>query len=178
MKISNEDFRKFATRTKRPIAGQSLTDSSTNPWPWERPPQFTTKEEAIDFFSSLFLEEEVYPRLMKLISSGVAIMDLVELYLTNAFEKGLVNPDLMMLLAEPLAFMLMGLCEQENIEYSIIDSEEDDLEEAKEEQQEIENNNILRNKLRKISAPQNDSEIDLNEKIKSAPSLMARLEGE
>ena len=136
MEINNEEFRKFATRTKRPIAGQSLTDDPENPWPWERPPRFTTKEEGIDFFASLFTDEEVFPTLMELIRSEVAIMDI----------------------------------EQEEIEYIIID-DEDELEEAPE------SGNVLRNNLRKIETPQNDQEIDLTEKIQGAPSLMARPEG-
>jgi hypothetical protein len=170
MEINNEEFRKFATRTKRPIAGQSLTDDPENPWPWERPPRFTTKAEGIDFFASLFTDEEVFPTLMKLIEEDVAIMDIVQMYLTDAFQKGLVNPDLMMLLAEPLAFMLMGLAEQEEIEYTIMD-DEDELEETPEA------GNVLRSNLRKIGTPQNDQEIDLTEKIQGAPSLMARTTG-
>ena len=95
-------------------------------------------------------------------------MDLVQLYLTQAFEKGLLNPDLMLLVAEPLAFMLMGLAEQEGIQYTIVDDDNEELDDT----------NVFRNKLQTIKAPQNDEEINLNEKIQNAPSLMARTEGE
>lgn len=168
MEISNEEFRKFATRTSRPIPGQSLTDDPEAPWAWERPPRFTTKEEVINYFADEFLDEETFPELMQLIREGVPIMDLVQLYLTQAFEKGLLNPDLMLLVAEPLAFMLMGLAEQQGIEYTITDKDDDELDDT----------DIFRNQLQTIKAPQNDKEIDLNEKIQGAPSLMARAEGE
>jgi hypothetical protein len=66
--------------------------------------------------------------------------------------------------------MLMGLAEQEEIEYTIMD-DEDELEETPEA------GNVLRSNLRKIGTPQNDQEIDLTEKIQGAPSLMARTTG-
>ena len=49
MEISNEDFRKHAARTERPIPGQSLTDNPETPSTWEKPPQITTKEEQNEF---------------------------------------------------------------------------------------------------------------------------------
>lgn len=168
MEVSNEDFRNFALRGQRPIPGQSLTDNPEAPSAWEKPPQFTTKEEVIEYFSGVFLDEDTFPELMQLIREGVPIMDLVQLYLTQAFEKGLLNPDLMLLVAEPLAFMLMGLAEQEGIQYTIVDDDNEELDDT----------NVFRNKLQTIKAPQNDEEINLNEKIQNAPSLMARTEGE
>ena len=168
MEISNEDFRKHAARTERPIPGQSLTDNPETPSAWEKPPQITTKEEAIDYFSNVFLDEETFPELMKLIKERVPIMDLVQMFLTQAFENGLVNPDLMMLLAEPLAYMLMGLAEQQDIKYIImLDEDEDD-------EGEPDDTNIFRSKLQTIKNPQNDQEINLDEKIQNAPSLMVK----
>ena len=95
-------------------------------------------------------------------------MDLVQMFLTQAFENGLVNPDLMMLLAEPLAYMLMGLAEQQDIKYIII------LDEDEDDEGEPDDTNIFRNKLQTIKNPQNDQEINLDEKIQNAPSLMAK----
>lgn len=170
MEISNEDFRKHATRTERPIPGQSLTDNPETPSAWEKPPQITTKEEAIDYFSDVFLDEETFPELMNLIKERVPIMDLVQIYLTQAFENGLINPDLMMLLAEPLAYMLMGLAEQQGIKYTIVLDEDED----EDDEGEPDDTNIFRSKLQTIKNPQNDQEINLDEKIQNAPSLMAK----
>ena len=171
MEISNEDFRKFATRTDRPIPGQSLTDSPETPAPHERPPRFTTKEEAIEYFSGMILQEETFPAIMKLIKSNVPIMNLVQVFLMQAFKQGLINPDLMLLIAEPLAYILMGLAEQQGIRYNIIDDDDDD---GSEEEEEAQDTDIFRNKLQTITKPKNDEELNLDEKINNAPSLMAR----
>jgi hypothetical protein len=97
-------------------------------------------------------------------------MDLVQIYLTQAFENGLINPDLMMLLAEPLAYMLMGLAEQQGIKYTIVLDEDED----EDDEGEPDDTNIFRSKLQTIKNPQNDQEINLDEKIQNAPSLMAK----
>jgi hypothetical protein len=59
-------------------------------------------------------------------------MDIVKMYLVEAFEEGLINPDMVMLLAEPLAYMLMALAERAGIDFVIerpdADDEEDDEE--------------------------------------------------
>ena len=62
----------------------------------------------------------------------------------------------------------MGLAEQQDIQYTIVDDDDEEPDDT----------NVFRNKLQTIKAPQNDEEINLNEKIQNAPSLMARTEGE
>ena len=57
------------------------------------------------------------------------IIDLVQIFLYQGFQDGLFNPDLMMLLAEPLAYMLAALCEQEGVEFVIQSDDEEDMEE-------------------------------------------------
>ena len=39
----------------------------------------------------------------------------------NAFEEGVFNPDLMLLLAEPFAYLLLGLSERQGIRAKILD---------------------------------------------------------
>ena len=69
----------------------------------------------------------------------------------------------MMLLAEPLAYVLIGLAERQGIEVTIVDDPEEE-----------EGTNIMRTKLQTITEPKNDQEIDLDEKIERVPSLMER----
>lgn len=164
MSVTSEDMREFITRTDRPTPGQSLTENPETPNAWEKPPQITTKEDAINYFLEVFLEEETFLSLMDLLNQGVPVMGLVEFYLTQAFQEGIVNADLMMLLAEPLAYILMGLAERQGIEVIIVDDPEE----------EDEGTNIMRTKLQTITEPKNDQEIDLDEKIERVPSLMER----
>tara|TARA_R100000656_G_scaffold112333_1_gene84459 strand:+ start:1449 stop:1946 length:498 start_codon:yes stop_codon:yes gene_type:complete len=163
MALTTNDIRGFIMRANSPTPGQSLTENPEAPNAWEKPPQITTKEEAINYFLELFLEEETFLSLMDLLSTGTPVMGLVEFYLTRAFQEGVVNPDLMMLLAEPLAYVLMGLAERQGIEVTIVDDPEEE-----------EGTNIMRTKLQTITEPKNDQEIDLDEKIERVPSLMER----
>ena len=125
-----------AMRFDRPIPGQSLTNDPDTPLPFEQPATYTNRDEALQYFFALFVDEENYPTLMQLIDTPFPIMDIVKMYLVEAFEEGLINPDMVMLLAEPLAYMLMALAERAGIDFVIErpdpDDEEDDEEDSEE----------------------------------------------
>jgi len=173
MEISNEEFRNFGMRTTRPTPGQSLTGNPETPQSWETPPEFTTKEEAIEHFFSMFTEEERHAAIMSSLEEGVPIMDLVQMFLTKSFQEGEINPDLMLLLAEPLAFLLMGLAERQGIKPKIIEDDgEDPLVETKDESLQ----NIFKSNLQKITAPQDDDESRVQKKLEGLPSIMDKEE--
>ncbi len=48
----DQDFYRIATSFRRPIPGQSLTNSPENSYPWEQPPVLTDVTEASMFFFS------------------------------------------------------------------------------------------------------------------------------
>ena len=63
--------------------------------------------------------------MMAAIADGVPITDLAMQIGYVGFREGKFNPDLMMMLMEPLMYLLMALAEKAGIEYRI-DSEDDD----------------------------------------------------
>ena len=67
--------------------------------------------------------------LMKAINSGMPLTDIALNILYTGFREGKWNPDLLMMLIEPLIFVLMALSEKSGIEYRITGDEEDDLDE-------------------------------------------------
>ena len=164
-----EEFERIASDMDRPIPGQSLTDDPYNPAPYERPPEFTSKEEAIEHYLELITNDEYFPDIMKALQEGTEVMTIVELMLTKGFREGEINPDMMLLLAEPLAYILIGLAERQGIRVTIVDDPDDPLEPHQEEDP-----NIFRKKIRTITKPEDKEELNLDEKIDSAPSLMAR----
>jgi hypothetical protein len=117
-----------AMRFERPIPGQSLTNDPDTPLPYEQPPTYTNRDEALEYFFALFVDEENYSNIMELIATPFPIMDIVKIYLIEAFEEGLINPDMLMILAEPLAYMLMALAERADIDFIIEREEEGDVE--------------------------------------------------
>jgi hypothetical protein len=63
--------------------------------------------------------------LMAAIGDGVTIFDLTNQIVYVGFREGRWNPDLMLMLVEPIAYLLMALAEKAGIEYRI-DSEDDE----------------------------------------------------
>jgi len=112
--------------TGRPIPGQSLTANPDEPRPFEGPPDFTNFKEALDYIASELLLEENYMPMMAAIADGVPITDLAMQIGYVGFREGKFNPDLMMMLMEPLMYLLMALAEKAGIEYRIDDEDDDE----------------------------------------------------
>ncbi len=110
----------------RPIPGQSLTSNPDEPRPFESPPEFTNFKEALDYTVGELLEEEAYMSIVGAIDDGVPIIDLVMQITYVGFREGKWNPDLMMMLVEPLIYTLMALAEKADVEYRIDSDDEDD----------------------------------------------------
>tara|TARA_X000001388_G_scaffold61873_2_gene47572 strand:- start:5230 stop:5832 length:603 start_codon:yes stop_codon:yes gene_type:complete len=124
----------FLANNGRPIPGSSLTNSPDTPYPWEQAPQFTELSPAID---SLFLEltePEAYHSVMDLVRNGVPVGDIAQVILTDGFQKGMFNPDLMMLLVEPTMYMIIAFAEKAGIDDYITYQGEEDEEPDEEEQ--------------------------------------------
>ena len=112
----------------RAIPGQSLTANPDEPRPFEGAPDFTNFKEALDYTAAELLLEENYMPLMMAIGDGIPIVDLATQIGYVGFREGKWNPDLMMMLLEPIMYLLMALAEKAGIEYRI-DSEDDDEDE-------------------------------------------------
>ncbi len=123
--LTPEEYLQERSKMDRPIPGQSLTTDPDNPAPYEQPPRFTVIHEANEYLWNFITQEEVYPELMIAISNGTPVMTITKTILFNEFQKGSFNPDLMLMLAEPLAYMLIALAERLDLEI-VIDSEEEE----------------------------------------------------
>ena len=117
----------YQGRMDRPIPGQSLTEAPDTSQPYVSSPEFTVIQEAIDYIFVTVTEEETYENVMSSIARGVSIMEITQLLLFAGFNEGKWNPDLMLLLAEPTAYMLMGLAERAGIDYKITDEDDDEI---------------------------------------------------
>ena len=134
---------------KRPTPGQSLTNSPDTPYPWEQPPQFTELSPAIDALFLELTEPEAYHSIMDLVRNGVPVGDIAQVILTDGFQKGMFNPDLMMLLIEPTMYMIIAFAEKAGIDdYITYEGEEEDEPEEQEQLTGIEEAiNIAENKI-------------------------------
>ena len=116
------------TKKGNAIPGQSLTSNPDEPRPFEGAPEFVNFKEALDYTVGELLEKDTYMSIMAAVGDGVPILDLVMQITYVGFRDGRWNPDLMMMLIEPLIYVLMALAEKADIEYRIDDEddEEDD----------------------------------------------------
>jgi hypothetical protein len=121
----NEAYIKQLGKMQRPIPGQSLTNDPNNPLPFEGPPEFTKKKDALENLFENMIREDIYPKMMKQLMEGTTIMDMTQVLLFEGFRQGKWNPDLLLMLIEPTAYMIMALAERADVDFEI-DSEPPD----------------------------------------------------
>ena len=110
----------------RSIPGQGLTNDPESPYPWEKAPEFTALDTSLQYIFGLLIDPENYVPIMDVIADGTALMDITQGILFKGFTEGKWNPDLMMLLAEPVAYILLALAERADINPKIYKGEEED----------------------------------------------------
>lgn len=115
----------------RAIPGSSLTRDPDNPAPYEKPPEYVNIHQASEWIFGELIKEENYEQLMQVLLEDMPVMDVVQLFLFKGFTEGKWTVDLMMLLAEPMAYMVLALAERAGIDPVIFRGEEND--EAEEE---------------------------------------------
>jgi len=112
---NNEEGLKYLSTSGRPTPGSSLTNNPETPFPWEQPPKYVELEPAQDAIFLEITEPEAYHSLMELIRNDLPIGNVAQIILRDGFQKGMWNPDLMVLLLEPVMYMLIGLAEKAGI---------------------------------------------------------------
>ena len=117
---------------RRPIPGSSLTDDPDSPSPWEKAPEYTKLSDALTYIFGLLIEPENYVPIMDAVAKDTPLMDITQGILFKGFTEGKWNPDLIMLLAEPVCYMIMALAERADIDFIVYrGQEEDEIEDAK-----------------------------------------------
>lgn len=115
----------------QPIPGSSLTSDPNNPAPYETPPDYVNIHEASEWIFSKLIEETNYDQLIQVLSEDMPVMDIAQVILFTGFTQGKWDPNLMMLLVEPTAYMILALAERAGIDPVIFRGEEE--EDAEEE---------------------------------------------
>ena len=170
MEIYNQEGVDALATAGKPIPGQSLTADPEQRRPFESSPEFTNFKEALDFtVGELLLEENLIP-MLKAIGDGMPITEIVMQMGYVGFREGKWNPDLMLMMIEPLMYVLMSLAEKAGLEYRI-DDEDDDEEDIDEKENMLEEKTkniarVAKEKLNKSSGvPQGDLPTDIVKEI-------------
>jgi len=133
--VKNQEILDYLGQMNGPVPGQSLTNNPDEPYPWEKPSTYTTINEAMHSLFDMLTEEEMYIDVVSAIGQGMPIVNLTEVILTDGFQKGAWNPDLMVQLIEPTMYMLMSMAEKAGVKYKIDDEDDPDIEEATPEEE-------------------------------------------
>tara|TARA_R110002050_G_scaffold75108_2_gene161031 strand:+ start:2123 stop:2710 length:588 start_codon:yes stop_codon:yes gene_type:complete len=171
------EFTMQAAQMKRSAPGEAMSNNPDSPYPFESAPEFTVQREALEYLFTIITDESKYVDILIAIDNGVPIMELTQVILFKGFTEGKWNPDLLLLLAEPLAYMLMALSERQGIDY-IINSDDND------EQTEEDRNLITKNLQSKLKGSQDKVKANISlppeitQKIEKVPiveeSLLAK----
>ncbi len=165
-----DDYNAVRAKMGRPIPGQSLTNDPENPAPFEKAPEMTNVHEASMYLWDFVTEEETYAALMTAIDNEVPVMHIVQTILFNEFQQGKWNPDLMLMLAEPLAYMLIALAERLDLDIKIdTEEEEGDVFGVEMEERKLE-------ELRNSQIPQGFITEQMANEMKSLPTMSSLLE--
>ena len=168
----------------RSIPGQGLTNDPDSPFPWEQAPEYTDLEEGLQYIFGLLIDPENYVPIMDVIDDGTPLMDITQGILFKGFTEGKWNPDLLMLLAEPMTYILLALAERADIDNIKIYRGEEEDEDA---EATLFDMKIGKEKLDKLKEFSTSKEIpagvipkDIEEKIEELPvsSLLSKPEEE
>ena len=171
----DDAFFKAGTSFERRIPGQSLTNDPENPKAFEKPPQYTDRTEVLENYFEMLTEEETYLSIMDSLEEGVTVMEIVQVLIFQGFQDGLFNPDMMLMVAEPLAYMIAALAERADVDFVIMNDDDED------EDEEDEDLPIMNQKLKTIEKPQMDDDfpVELANKLeKVEPPKQRSLLGE
>lgn len=117
----------IAAQFGRPIPGQSLT-KEPGASPWEKPPQFTDIDDAMEFLFNNITNPKNAHKLCALMEAGVPITSIVETILKGGFMEGKWTPDLMIILLKPVSALIMKIGQMYDIEYVTGAEDEDEVE--------------------------------------------------
>jgi hypothetical protein len=157
----DEAFFKAGTSFDRPIPGQSLTSDPDSPKPFEGPPKFTDRTAVLEHYFSVFTEENTYESMLDALDSGMSLMELTQVFLMEGFQKGLFNPDMMLMVAEPIAYMIAALAERADVDFTVM-NDEDERPTGKDQEM-----SIMDQQLKTIEKPEMDEDFPsgLSEKL-------------
>ena len=114
-----------------PIPGESLTSSPDMPKAWERPPQYTDPDEAMEAIYMELTAEDSLRKLINIINDGIALDEISQVVLYKGYTEGKFTTDLMVMLIEPTLYLLIAIADYAEIkDYTLYNEEVQDEEDT------------------------------------------------
>ena len=114
-----------------PIPGESLTSSPEMPKAWERPPQYTDPDDAMEAIYMELTEEDTLRKLINIINDGIPLDEISQVVLYKGYTEGKFTTDLMVMLIEPTLYLLIAIADYAEIkDYTLYNEEVQDEEDT------------------------------------------------
>ena len=171
-KVKENQFDKVGVNPfNAPIPGESLTVAPDSTHSWERPPQYTNDEDALEALYFELTELDTLKQLINIINDGIPLDEIAQVVLYKGYSEGKYNPDLMLMLIEPTIYLLISIADYADIkDYVLYDGEDDD-----------EDTEIPEDNVKPITLDDDDNEVADEPSVEKpgedgvAPSLLSKI---
>ena len=99
-----------------PIPGQALTHE-LGARPWQSPPQYSTVDEAVDYYTSHLSTPEATSQIVEILKMGIPVTSLANTIQMGSIMDGKHSIDVGMLVLPLIVEVIMFIAEQEGIDY-------------------------------------------------------------
>jgi hypothetical protein len=114
-----------------PIPGQSLT-AELGARPWQQPPQYTTVEEAFEFYATKLTDPEINDSLLDALEMGTPVGPVAEILVQSGAMEGKHSIDVSILILPVLMELIAYVADEAGIEYDMgMDIDQDIIPESK-----------------------------------------------
>lgn len=101
-----------------PIPGENYTSDTRN-YPWHRPPEYTTPDDALEWISKMLMRKEGAFFVYTMLGFGLTVKEIVSTILMKGFSQGKWTMDLALIIAGPLSHMIVLLAKKRDMEYDL-----------------------------------------------------------
>ena len=110
-----------------PTPGESLTRDPEQKFPWERPPEIIDVDTAIKEVFVMLTERKSLVELLNLLNNGQPVDEIAQMVAYRGMSVGKYNSDLMLLLLEPIMYLIIAIAEEYDIEPVIYEGMDNDI---------------------------------------------------
>jgi len=100
-----------------PIPGQGLT-APLGGRPWQRPPEFSTPEQALAFYVEKITDKRTSQKMFDLLELGLPVDKLVDTMQLGGVMEGLHSVDVGMIIAPALHEVITGMADKVGVKYT------------------------------------------------------------
>ena len=164
----NEFEKRGINPFNNPTPGESLTQDPEQKLPWEQAPQITEVDAAVKEIFLNITEKEKLLDLLHMLRKGTPIDEITQVILYRGVTQGVFNTDLMMLLIEPVMYLIIAIAEEYEIDPVIYEGMDQDIAEEEDFNTAIAEKNKEEKTFKKPTAKNVPSSILA--RVKSLPS--------